>query len=175
MQYTCKTKITQEELRDALLLDKQVFGERSAVYQVCKFWLIKNDESFIIIKEKRFNKVVGYICFLPLVESVYQKYRDGKIHEYELRSKDILKYENGKSYNGLFCCIIIDEQHRDKTAIFELVEGFNKLIKSLNRRNIKIEKMVADCITKDGIKFVEREGYSYIKSYKGGKIYEKVL
>lgn len=175
MSYICKTKISQAELREALLLDKQCFGDRSAVYKVCKFWLIKNDESFIILKEKSTNKVVGYICFLPLAEKIYKKYLSGEIHEYQLRSKDIMKYDKGKSYDCLFCSIIIDEKHRDGTAIKVMMNGYNDLMKSLQKRGICIKKIVADCITDDGIKFIRRENYNFVKAYDGGKIFEKII
>ena len=174
MKYTTTTNVSYSMLRDALLIDQQVFGDRSAEYRVCRYWLDKNSESFIILLDQQKN-AVGYICFLPLKESVYQDYLDGKIHEYALRSKDILRYENGKTYSCLYCCIIIDKDHHNKLATSTLVQGYKDLMQSLKDRNITISRIVADCVTDKGVQFALREGLRPIKSYDGGQIFEKVL
>ena len=140
---------TQDELKTALELDKQVFPkDRCAKYSVCRFWLQKNPESFIILKFE--NQIIGYICFLPLTHSAFNKY-----------------------YDGLFCCIIIDKNFRDGDAIKHLVKGYENLLLSLKKRKIKIKNIIADCITKDGEKFVQRMGFTQLKRTSEGVLYIK--
>ena len=163
---------TPEELKIALELDKQVFPKnRCAKYSVCRFWLQKNSESFILLKYE--NQIIGYVCFLPLTPAAFKKYFNGEIHEYALRSKDILKYTLGLECDCLFCCIIIDKKFRDGEAIKHLVKGYENLLLSLEKRKIKIKNIIADCITNDGEKFVQRMGFTESKRTSEGALYIK--
>ena len=163
---------TPDELKTALELDKQVFPkDRCAKYSVCRFWLQKNPESFIILKYS--NQVIGYVCFLPLAQPAFKKYINGEIHEYVLRSKDIQKYDPGLECDCLFCCIIIDKNFRDGEAIKYLTKGYENLLLSLKKRKIKIKNIIADCITNDGEKFVQRMGFTQLKRTSEGVLYIK--
>lgn len=109
---------------------------------------------------------------MPITETAYEKYINCKIHEYQLRSKDILEYKNNAEISCLFCCIIISKAHRDGNGIIALMEEYKKLLANLKSKNIKVKRIVADCVNKDGERFAIREGFKQINKYKDGKIFE---
>lgn len=140
------------------------------IFSVCKEWQNKNSEIYITIKDG--ETLVGYICFMPLKKSTYEKYRKGLLHDSQISGDDIVPYKSQHKYNCLFCSIVIKKDYQNGIAIIMLLDALKQKILDLKSRNIDIERVLADCVTEDGIKLFSRLGFNYICSHEGGKIYE---
>ncbi len=171
MKFTLKNKIDENELRQVLSLDRQTYvADRCVSFRVCNAWLKKNPE--IVCALKLNEQVVGFFSFLPLTERAYAKILSGEMNECDLRAADILPYTKNSEISCLFCDIVIQKEFRDAEAIIHLTNQYEKLKNSLAKRNIKIKRIVALCVSKDGIKLANRFGLKFIKKNKTDSIYE---
>lgn len=171
MKFTLKNKIDEKELRQILSLDRQTYAtDRCVSFKVCNAWLKKNPEIIYAIKLN--EQVVGFFSFLPLTEKAYQKILSGEINECDLRAADILPYIKNGELSCLFCDIVVEPEFRHTSAMLVLLNAYSKLLKNLAKRGIKIKRIIALCVTKEGVALAERFDFKLIKKNKTDCIYE---
>ena len=169
-------KVDDETLRQLIMLDKSTYAAKDVgSFSLCKKWLQVNSEIYTILKFR--NIVVGYINFVPLKDAAFERFQKGELKDYELTENDISSFVKGKNLNCLLMSIVIKKDFRDGEAIFRLTDGFTKHLENLKARGVKIVKVLQDCISIDGIKFVINFfGADFIceshRGHKFGKIYE---
>lgn len=165
--------MTDEDLKQAIALDGESYSaeENVGIFSLCKEWYNKNPLMYTVMKHE--GEVIGYVNFLPLTKDSYEKYKAGEMHDYEIREDDIETYEFDKHYNALLTSIVIKEDYRNGEAIKLLWDGFLDKLSHLKKLGIEIDNVLADCVSKDGEKFVgDRLGFDYITESKDGKIFE---
>ena len=78
-------------------------------------------------------------------------------------------FENG-TFNCLFTSIVIKPEYQDTNMVRELWNGF---LENIKQKKLKIDKVIIDCVSEDGEKFVKRNfNAKYITNSCEGKIYE---
>ena len=164
--------MSENDIKEAINMDCDFFSNDLdiGVFSVCKAWQNKNSEIYITVKKE--NALVGYICFMPLKKSTYEKYRKGLLLDSQLSANDIVAYKPKNKYKCLFCSIVIKKEYQNGKTIKLLLSALKQRLLELKSRNIVIEKILADCVTKDGIKLFSRLGFKFIGKHDGKSLYE---
>ena len=170
-RYKIVYDVTDELLKQALELDKQVFSKLDiGDFDLCKSWLKINNQIYTFLLYN--NKLIGYINFIRITDDCFSKFIQGKMKDYKLNDKDILPFKKNEGNKCLFMSIAIAKEHRDTNAIIYLKKGFDKKLKKLKKQGVVISDTVIDCVSVDGVKFcIERLDAKYLTGSLNGKIY----
>ena len=166
---------TKKDFEDVWQIESCYFDPStiSSINKVME-WDNKNNDTNILIRNEKLNKIVGEITMLPLSKKQFDDFILNTFEDTELDAKNLLVYEDNNTYYLLFSAIAIDKNYRsDKSVLSFLLKGINIKINELLKRGIKFENMCAEGQTPDGQKFAE--SFLNLKekniSKKGYKIY----
>ena len=116
------------------------------------------------------NKVIGYINFMQITDTAYNKVKQGKLKDYELSIDDIVLFQSKKPLKCLFTSIVIHPDYQTGFALNRLWQGFIDKLKSLN---LTITSVIMDCVTDIGEKCaIQYLSAKFVNNSKNGKIYE---
>ena len=163
---------TKNDIKEMIQLDCEAYNELDCgILDKCLKWKEKCPEIYTAIKYDR--KIIGYINFVPITKECYSKIKSGNLKDYELIDGDLLNFKEGLNY-CLFMSIVIDEKFRNTEVIIMLMNAFFKKINFMKQKNIIINNVICDCVSKDGEKLVkENFNAKFICNSKNGtKIYE---
>ena len=136
-------------------------------------WYEKNNLTCIGVRNSN-NKIIASVNILPLNRNVFNDIYENKMNKADVVSEQIEIYENNKSCLLYLSSISIDEKYRNNyKVITTLLKGCIDLLNILIKRNIKIEKVMADASTIHGEKLCKKllnMGYIRDTSH-GSKIY----
>ena len=119
-------------------------------------WYEKNDLTCIGVRNSN-NKIIASVNILPLKRNVFNDIYENKMNEADVTCEQIEIYENDKSYLLYLSSISIDEKYRNNyKVITTLLRGCINLLNNLMKRNIKIEKVMADASTIHGEKICNK-------------------
>lgn len=119
-------------------------------------WYEKNNLTCIGVRNSN-NEVIASVNILPLKSNVFNDIYQDKMNEADVISEQIETYENNKSYLLYLSSISIDEKYRNNyRVIMTLLKGCINLFNLLEKRNIKIEKIMADASTIHGEKLCKK-------------------
>lgn len=136
-------------------------------------WYEKNNLTCIGVRNSN-NKIIASVSILPLNRNVFNDIYENKMNEADVVSEQIEIYEDNKSYLLYLSSISIDEKYRNNyKVITTLLKGCIDLLNILIKRNIKIEKVMADASTIHGEKICKKLlNMDYIRDTShGSKIY----
>ena len=103
------------------------------------------------------NKIIASVSVLPLKRDVFNDIYENKMNEADVVSEQIQIYEDDKSYLLYLSSISVDEKYRNNyKVITTLLKGCINLLNILMKRNIKIEKVMADASTIHGEKICKK-------------------
>jgi len=143
------------DLEDMVELDKLTYlPEDSANIEELITWYNQNKDIFVLLKDDK--KLIGYSIFFPITKECYNKYKNGEILEGEIEGKDILNWQENCSHYVLFNNISINPKYQNGEAIKILTQGIKIKIDELKNKNIKLNNVVAECDSPDGIKYLTR-------------------
>lgn len=95
--------------------------------------------------------------FKTMENNVFNDIYQDKMNEADVISEQIETYENNKSYLLYLSSISIDEKYRNNyRVIMALLKGCINLFNLLEKRDIKIEKVMADASTIHGEKLCKK-------------------
>lgn len=162
-------KVDDNVLKKMIELDCMVFRkEDRGTLKVCRKWLKCNPDIYTVLMYD--DEVVGYINFMPITPEAYRKIYNGQLKDYDLQTKHVLKFSSKEPLNCLFTSIVIKPEYQDTNAVIELWNGF---LENIKQKQLKIGKVVVDCVSQDGEKFVKRNFKAeYITNSVDGRIYE---
>ncbi len=164
--------ITNEyELKQAIELDKKAYKDETLMGSLerCKQWLDACPDMYISIYDN--EKMVGYINFVPLTPACFEKFKNGEMSDDEIQGSDILPYHKGKNL-CLLMSIVVDEKYQNGETINLLTNALFDKINSLAKEKKYITKILAECVSIDGKKYVTRTFDSKkITNSKNGEIY----
>lgn len=110
------------------------------------------------------NKLVGYINFSPITIEMYEKIKTGTFIDTIIEKEDILTYEDNKEYINYFSSVVVDTEYQGYGIGNMLIESVKKFVLNIEKeRGIKINKIIADVISKDGMTLVSKLGLKVIK------------
>ena len=119
-------------------------------------WYEKNNLTCIGVRNSN-NEVIASVNILPLKSNVFNDIYQDKMNEADVISEQIETYENNKSYLLYLSSISIDEKYRNNyRVIMTLLKGCINLFNLLEKRNINIEKIMADASTIHGEKICKK-------------------
>jgi len=119
-------------------------------------WHKKNDLTCIGVR-KADNKIIASVNILPIKRNVFNDIYENKMNEADVTYEQIEIYEDDKSYLLYLSSISIDEKYRNNyKVITTLLRGCINLLDILMKRNIKIEKVMADASTIHGDKICKK-------------------
>ena len=168
-KFNIVTRVDDNLIKEMIELDKLVFnGDDIGAFNKCKEWVGINPDIYTVLMAD--NKVIGYINFMPITDTAYNKIKQGELKDYELGKDDIVAYSNNKPLKCLFTSIVIKPEHQDTQAIIELWNGF---INKLKTMKINISSIVIDCVSEMGEKFIKQHlNVKFITYSHNGKIFE---
>lgn len=119
-------------------------------------WYEKNNLTCIGVRNSE-NKVIACVNVLPLNINVFNAIYENKMNEADVVCSQIEVYEDNKSYLIYLSSISIDKKYRNNyKVITTLLKGCVNLFNLLIKRNIKIEKVMADASTIHGEKICKK-------------------
>ena len=119
-------------------------------------WYEKNNLTCIGVRNSN-NKIIASVSILPLNRNVFNDIYENKMNEADVVFEQIEIYEDNKSYLLYLSSISIDEKYRNNyKVITTLLKGCMNLLNILMKRNIKIEKVMADASTNHGEKICKK-------------------
>ena len=119
-------------------------------------WYEKNNLTCIGVRNS-YNKIIASVSILPLKRKVFNDIYENKMNEADVISDQIEIYEDDNSYLLYLSSISIDEKYRNNyKVITTLLKGCINLLNILIKRNIKIEKVMADASTIHGEKICKK-------------------
>ena len=168
-KFNIVNQVNDTLIKEMIELDKLVFkGDDMGAFDKCKEWVKRNPDIYTVLMAD--NKVIGYINFMPITDTAYNKVKQGKRKDYELGKDDIIAYSSNKPLKCLFTSIVIHPDHQKGLALTRLWKGFINKLKSLN---LTIVSVIMDCVSYLGEKCAKNYlGARFITNSNNGKIYE---
>ena len=161
---------SDELIYDVMKVEEAVFDEeyRGEYESIIKRFHIVRDMLFLAYDNE---KLVGYFCFLPINNKVYNDLvLKGIYHDDDLEPDELVNIDEAEHLLLLSIAIIPEYQN------IGIAGKFMKSFEEMVNKHKNIKSVVACTITSGGEKFVKFNGYSMLfDNYKdkGYKIYEK--
>lgn len=119
-------------------------------------WYKKNNLTCFGLRNSN-NEIIACVNILPLNKEVFYDIYEDKINEADVLYSQIEEYEDNKSYYIYLSSISIDKRYRNNyRVITNLLNGGINILDLLFKRNIKIEKVMADASTIHGEKICKK-------------------
>lgn len=119
-------------------------------------WYTKNNLTCIGVRNLN-NQIIASINILPLKKEVFYDIYENKMNEADVKSNQIEEYKDNNSYYIYLSSISIDKKYRNNYKVITiLLKGSINLFNILQKRNIKIEKVMADASTIHGEKICKK-------------------
>lgn len=119
-------------------------------------WYKKNNLTCIGVRNEK-NEIIASVNVLPLKKEVFYDIYEDKMNEADIVDSQIEEYEKEKTYYIYLSSISIDKKYRNNyRVITNLLEGCIYIFNVLIKKNIKIEKVMADASTIYGEKICKR-------------------
>lgn len=168
-KFRIETRVNETLIKEMIELDKLVFkGDDIGDEDKCKEWVGINPDIYTVLMAD--NKVIGYINFMPITDTAYNKVKQGKLKDYELSIDDIVAFQSHKPLKCLFTSIVIHPKFQTGLELALIWKGFINKLKSLN---LTIVSVIMDCVTEMGEKCAKNYlGAQFITNSNNGKIYE---
>ena len=168
-KFSIETRVNDEMLKEMIEIDKMFFtGDDIGVFDKCKEWIKINPDIYTVLLFE--GRVIGCINFMPITDKAYKLFKQGKLKDYELKREDVVQFKSKEPLKCLLTGIAIIQEYQDCEAVKILWSG---LLNKLKAFNVTISGVVADCVSKQGEKFVkQRLDAKFIINSNNGKIYE---
>ena len=171
--------IDMEEIEHTYFLEENITPAK----EVLK-WYQKNPYTCIGIRDKN-NKIIASVNVLPLKKEIFDDIYHNKFKEADITEKQIEIYEENKSYYLYLSAISIKKEYRNNIIVFKmLLKSIVQMFKELERKQIKIEGLLAEASTIHGeklckrmlnMKFIESTNHESDIYHLEGKNIEKII
>lgn len=119
-------------------------------------WYRKNNLTCIGVRNDK-NKVIASVSILPLKEETFYDIQRDKMHEADVSYEQIEQYEDNKTYFIYLSSISIDKNYRNNYKVIStLLKGCIHVFEVLLKRNIQVQKAMADASTIHGEKICRK-------------------
>lgn len=162
MEIRYSKDIKENIIGDILDIESAVYEEKyRGTYESIQARYNKNKDTFILAYDK--NRMVGYLCFLPITDNLYDEIiQANNLHDDDILPEDITGFYN--KVNLYLISIAIIPQFQDTEVIKEMTVAFFSLLKKMREDNICINNIIASTVTKDGEKYLKRLNFRKLKS-----------
>lgn len=119
-------------------------------------WYRKNNLTCIGVRNGK-NKIIASINILPLNGKTFYDIHEDKMHEADVVASQIEEYRDSGTYFIYLSSISVDQEYRNNyKVIITLLKGCINMFELLQKRNIKIEKVMAEASTIHGEKICRK-------------------
>lgn len=128
-------------------------------------WYEKNNLTCIGVRNAD-NQIIASVNILPLKKEVFKDIYENRMNEADVVYNQIEEYKDDNSYHIYLSSLSIDKKYKNNyKVITTLLRGCMNLLDMLIKRNIKIEKIMADASTIHGEKICRKLlGMDYIRN-----------
>ena len=165
---------TENDLRQMIMLDNRAYKKQEdrGILEKCLAWKRACPDLYTALKHN--GTVVGYINFLPVTKKCYEKFRNGKLKDFEIAERDVLPFKKGDNY-CIFVSIVIAEKFRNTKGIHLLMMAWRNRILVLQEKGVQVKKILADCVSEEGVKLSQGFNGKLVKDTQERKIFEFAL
>lgn len=129
-------------------------------------WQQRNPETLFALRDTN-GAVVGFLCILPLLRDVLDRFLRGEISPADFTNEDIPLFASGATIHLYIIALAIDPQY-PLTLKHEygrsLLAGFFSFLLALGERGVNVETITARSHTQDGIKLMRKLGLPWLVS-----------
>ena len=119
-------------------------------------WYKKNNLTCVGLRNNN-HKVIASVSILPLNKETFYDIYENKIHEADVVASQIEEYRDSGTYFIYLSSISVDQEYRNNyKVITTLLKGGINMFELLQKRNIKIEKVMAEASTIHGEKICRK-------------------
>ncbi len=119
-------------------------------------WYKKNNLTCVGLRNNN-HKVIASVSILPLNKETFYDIYENKIHEADVVASQIEEYRDSGTYFIYLSSISVDQEYRNNyKVITTLLKGCINMFELLQKRNIKIEKVMAEASTIHGEKICRK-------------------
>lgn len=109
------------------------------------------------------EKLIGYLCAIPIDNKFYNKIRAGKVTEdVKIPVNKVLNYYPGNKYNIYIFSVVIHPEYQGTSSVFFLLNGFINNLLKLIKKGIEFDKVLADAVSEKGLKIATSLGLERI-------------
>lgn len=166
--------LSLEEVDEIIRLDALSFDACYRVTAGDDYALFRaNRENGIVIKEKATGRIVGYSMLLPVTHETYEMIRRGEFVDTELTPEMVVKYDRPGIYELYFASVAVHPDHRNAQMIILMLDAMVQSFIDLTDRGIYIDRMLADVVSREGVKFCRLFGLTEVcPTNHGSTLYE---
>ncbi len=130
-------------------------------------WYKEFPESVVAARDVQTNDIAGFVNLFPVSAEIGDALLAGTFNDAELTVEDIAGPEDAATM--FFCCAVMGEGYRGKGLMRSLV---HRALEPYRGLSDKIPYVVADTVTGDGARLMERFGFEFVRlSDHGTRIY----
>lgn len=170
-------EITEKDIEEAIDLDKVGYGgveNYIGVRDTCIDWANANPFIYFMIRDKKENKIVGYVNAMPVTNELYKKLAQDEIDDINISPNDILSYNMPGNLNLYFASIVVTPKTEDGQKILGLLfSSIQDFFIKLSENNIIVKKMLAKEVSGKGKRLCKLFGM--VQSDNNESIYEVSL
>ena len=116
-------------------------------------WYDYNYYTYLAIKDKKTNRIAGYITVLPITEDTYNQILSGDFMDKDFTKDSILLYDTPGLYSIYVASVAIHPKYQNSNAFFKLYNATIDMFLNLAKeREVYVEKIIAEASTKQGEK-----------------------
>jgi hypothetical protein len=149
------TDVTLRGIEDVVALDGQYYEDTCyhtpADYTAALFRT--NEESCIAVRDRETGSIVGYAMLLPVSDETYARIRTGCFVDSNLTLDMVVRYGGPGIYHLYFASVVVHPKHRSARLILTMMDAIADEFLALANRGIFIDRMIADTVSRDGVKF----------------------
>lgn len=147
---------------DLMNIEKKVYvPEYCGEYESIQARYCKNRDTFILAYDD--DKMIGYLCFLPISQRLYNELINTEtFHDDDISPDDIENYHDGVNLYLLSIAILPEYQNSD--VIIKMTSEFSNFVKNKEENGIKFNNIVASAVSEDGEKLLSHLGFNKIKT-----------
>lgn len=151
----CDEEVTPQDISDAIELDMETYSVSYRFsLEKCVSLMNINPKTYVMVKDVKADKVVGYINTMCVNEGCYDKIRRGEFPDSEIPLKDVLPI-NGRGVNYVyFASILVKSDHRERGIATVMLKALAAKMKFLFGSEYPVY-IVFDDVSEHGIKLCE--------------------
>lgn len=143
-------------------LEKMYYDEEFiAPYEEAYEWYKSKEYSVIVVEDN--HKIVGFMNIFPIKKWVFNELKKGTFNDKYLTPNEIIDFNTceGGIYNLFLSCVVIHSDYRKSEALNMILKAYAQYYSDI-RKDIELQYIITDNVTKEGERFSERLGFSKV-------------
>ncbi len=157
---TIAKKLTMDDFWAMAKLESQYYtSDDITPAQESYRWYLRFAPSVFCAKEA--DQVVGFLNLFPISQSIRDALLAGTYNDANLTAQNILLPKPGEKLHLFFSCAVIDQSHRNSTAMEQLLQAYFSYYRQLQQDlPCQMEDVLCDTVTDEGSRFARCLGFT---------------